>query len=438
MQLLLIEAGKLTEAHIHDGLALQLVEGKASFQGSLGIDGSLAFFDDIDHLVDVVACNDETFQDVGPFLCLAQVVLRAPDGYVVPVLNKVADEIPEGEKLWASLDQGNAVDAEARLERCHLEELVQHDACIGIALQIYYNAHAFAVALVVDVADAFYLLFTNKLCNVFNELLLVDAVGYFADDNLVVCVAVLYLGFCTKHDASASGLVGIANSLHAHDVCSGGEVGTFHVVHEVVGREFVVIDVCHACIDNFAEVVSGYVGSHTYGNTCCAVDEQVGYLCGHDGRLLERVVEVVGHIDCFFLQVIHHGLTHQAESRLGVSHGSGAVAVDTAEVALSVHQCVSHCPLLGHAYQSHIYGAVAVWVVLAEHFAHDTCTLLVRIAMEIAQFAHAIEDTAVNGLESVSYVRQGASHNDRHRVVDVALLHFLLDVNFDYSFLVFH
>jgi len=44
-----------------------------------------------------------------------------------------------------------------------------------------------------------------------------------------------------------------------------------------------------------------------------------------------------------------------------------------------------------------------------------------------ARLLHGIEDAPVDGLEAVTGVRQGAPRDDRHRVVDVRLLHLLFD-----------
>ena len=93
---------------------------------------------------------------------------------------------------------------------------------------------------------------------------------------------------------------------------------------------------------------------------------------------------------------------------------------------------------LSHTDEGHIDRAVAVGMVLAEHFADDTRALLVRAAVEIAEFPHAVKDASVDGFEAVPHVGQGTGYDDGHRIVDVTLLHLLLDVHFDYSLLIFH
>ena len=47
----------------------------------------------------------------------------------------------------------------------------------------------------------------------------------------------------------------------------------------------------------------------------------------------------------------------------------------------------------------------------------------------ISVVVHRVEHAAVHRLESVADIRQSATDDDAHGVVDVAVLHFLLDVD---------
>ena len=285
---------------------------------------------------------------------------------------------------------------------------------------------------------AFYLLLLNQLCYVLNELLLVDTIGYFGHNNLVVRVTCFYVSFGTHDDASASCLISILDALQTHDVSTCGEIGTFHVLHKSLYIHVGIIHEGYTCINNLTQIMCGYVCGHTYSNTCGSVEQKVGQPGGHDGGFQQSIIEVVGHVHGLFFQIVHHGFAYETQSGLGISHGSRTVTVYATKVTLAIHQSVSHGPFLCHTHQGKIYRAVTMGVILTEYFTHDTRTFLIRSAVQIAHLFHSKKDASVYRFESVSNIGQCTCYDYAHRVVDVALPHLVLNVNFDYSFLIFH
>ena len=144
-QVLLAQTRELSQAHINDGLGLKFIQVEAFLQVGLGLGGSLAALDDVYHLVNVVAGNDESLKDVGTLLGLLQVIARAADDHLMAVLHEIVDDVAQGEQTGSSLHQGNAVDTETRLQGGHLEEFVHHHAAVGITLHVHDDAHTFAV-----------------------------------------------------------------------------------------------------------------------------------------------------------------------------------------------------------------------------------------------------------------------------------------------------
>ena len=331
--------------------------------------------------VNIVAGYDESVQDMGSFLGFAQVILRTADNDLMTVLDEIADTVLQGEQLGTTLYQGDAVHAETGLQGRHLEELVQDDPSIGIALDINDDTHTVAVALIIGIADAVNLLVRHQLGDIFNQLLLVHAIRDLRDDDFVVLLVGFDISLSTHDNAAAACLVSVPDALQAHDIGTCREVGTLHIHHQVVNGQVGIVHIGHASINYLAQVVRRYVCSHTHSDTRCAVDQQVGDAGRHYRRLEQCVVEVCGHVDGFLLQVVHHGLAHQGETSLGVTHGCRAVSVDGAEVSLTVDQRVAHAPFLSHTHQGAIYRAVSVRMVFTEHLTYDTCTLLVWLAM---------------------------------------------------------
>ena len=377
MKFLLLQACELSQSHIHDSLRLHFIQSEALLQVLLSVLGRLALLDDLHHLVNIVRGDDQTLQDMSPLFCLAQIVFRASDNHVVAVTDEIGDAVAQCQQFGATLHQCNGVDGKRSLQRSHLKEFVEHHTGVGIALHVHHDAHAFAVALVVGIGNAVYLAFLHQFGNIFDELRLVHAIGNLGDDDFVVLIAGLDVGLGSHDDAAATRLIGLTDALQTHDITASREVGTLDILHQGLVVHRLVVDEGHAGVYHLREVVRGDIGGHTHGNAGGTVDQQIGNLGGHHGGLVERVVEVGGHVHRFLLQILHHGLAHQRESGLGVTHCGCAVAVHRAEVTLTVHEHIAHIPLLGHTHQGAINTRVAVGVILTQHLTHDTGALLV-------------------------------------------------------------
>ena len=167
-----------------------------------------------------------------------------------------------------------------------------------------------AVALVVGVAYAVKFAFLNQVGNVFYQLSLVYSIRYLRNDNLVVRLAALNFSLGTHHNAAAARSVSVAHALHAVNIGSRREVGRLYVLHKTVDIDVRVVYISATAVNHLAEIVRRNVSCHTYGYTIAAIDEQVGYLSRHDGRLLLRVVKVVSHVDRFLVKVVHDVFAH--------------------------------------------------------------------------------------------------------------------------------
>ena len=142
----------------------------------------------------------------------------------------------------------------------------------------------------------------------------------------------------------------------------------------------------------------GDVGSHADGDTLAAVDQQVGEARRQRLGLGERLVVVGLPVDGVLLQVtqeLHGGLCQAA---LGVTHGGGAVAVDVAEIAVTVNERRAHREPLCQADHGLIDRGVAVRMVLTDNFADRPGRLLVRTVGVDAALVHCVQDATVHRL----------------------------------------
>ncbi len=121
----------------------------------------------------------------------------------------------------------------------------------------------------------------------------------------------------------------------------------------------------------------------------------------------------------------------RVQAALGVTHGGGRVAVDGAEVALAVDEGVAQREGLGQADQGVVDGGVAVGMVVAHDLADDLGALGVLLVVLQAHLLHGVEDAAVDGLEAVAGVGEGAADDDRHGVVEIGAAHLLFDIDGD-------
>ena len=209
---------------------------------------------------------------------------------------------------------------------------------------------------------------------------------------------------------------------------AGREVGALEVLHQVLDVRLGLVDQLHDRVDRLAEVVRRDVRRHPDGDPRRAVDEQVREPRRQRQRLLARLVVVRPEVDRVHVDVAQHLGRETREPALGVAHRGRRVVVDRAEVALAVDERVAERERLRHPDERVVDRAVAVRVVAAHDLADDRRRLLVRPVRLHAGVVHPPEDAAVDRLEAVADVGQGAADDDAHRVVEVARAHLLLEL----------
>ncbi len=289
------------------------------------------------------------------------------------------------------------------------------------------------VALVADVADALQLLLAHQVGDLLDEPRLVHLVGNLRDDDAltVALLGGLDLRAGTDGDLPAARLVGADDALAAGDDAGGGEVRPGDELHQVPDGGLGVVDEVQRPVEHLGHVVRRDVGGHAHRDARAAVDQEVGELGGEDERLDGGVVVVGTEVDGLLVDVRQHLLGQTVHAHFRVAHGGGGIAVDRAEVALTIHEQVAKAPLLGQAHHGVVDGGVAVGVVLTNHVTHHARALLVGAVVVVAQVVHRVEDAAMHGLEAVTHVGQRAPDDDGHRVVEIRAAHLVFDVDGD-------
>ena len=203
-------------------------------------------------------------------------------------------------------------------------------------------------------------------------------------------------------------------------VPGGREVGPLHDLREAADVDVGVVDHRVHRGDDLTEVVRRDVRRHADRDALRAVQEQVRIARREDGRLAARLVVVGDEIDRVGVDVAQHLGRHARKTALRVAHRARRVTVDRAEVTLPLDERVAHRERLCEPGQGVVDRRVAVGVVVAHHVADDARRLPGGAVRLQAGLVHGVEHPAVDGLQAVAHVRQGARDDHAHRVVEEA------------------
>ena len=181
--LLALEAGQPLQLHVEDRLRLNLREAEARHQAVARFGHGLRSANQLDHLVEVIERDPQAFEDVIPRLGLAQLEFGPPADDLAPELDEALDELEQGQHLRPPADDREHDDAEARLQRRVLVEVVENHLRHFAALQLDDDAHAFAIGFVAKVGDALDHFLAHQIGDALDQRLLVDLIRNLGDDD---------------------------------------------------------------------------------------------------------------------------------------------------------------------------------------------------------------------------------------------------------------
>ena len=115
VQLLQAQACELAQTHIHNRLALQFIQLETLLQVALSIRRSLAGTDNMYHLVDIVAGDDQTFQDMSTLLCLLQFELSTTDRHVMTMVYEILHALLQAQQTRTATHKGDTIHRERAL-----------------------------------------------------------------------------------------------------------------------------------------------------------------------------------------------------------------------------------------------------------------------------------------------------------------------------------
>ena len=420
------------EPHLEDRLGLDLGELELRHQLLARLVPVGRGTDERDDRVDVVERDEVALEDVRAGLGLAQLVLRAAGDDFALELEVVPDELEERERARNAVDERDGVVAERRLQRRVLEELVERDLRHRVALQLDLDAHAGAVGVVGEIRDLGEHLVADEIRDLHDHACvaaLLDAVRQLGDhDRRAAAAQLLDVRAGAHDDPAAARAIGVADAAAADDDRAGREVGALDVLHQPFDRDVGVVDHRDDRVDRLAEVVRRHVRRHPDRDAGRAVDEQVREAGRQHGRLPARLVVVRLEVDGVRVDVAQELGRDLRQARFGVAHRRCRVVVDRAEVPLAVDERVAQRERLRHPHERVVDRRVAVRVVVRHHGADRRGRLLVRPVRLQAGLVHPVQHAPVHRLQAVAHVGQRARDDDRHRVVEEARAHLLLEL----------
>ena len=372
-------------------------------------------------------------------LRLVELELRTAIDDLSLIFGIVRDDLEQAHLTRLAACDRDHIDREHVLKPGRLEQRGERLFAVHALAQFDDGTLTVAVGLVHDVgyaAENFLFLFA-QFVDLLKKLRLVLLIRKLGDDDHLLVAVLFDIRARPDDDPALAGSICLLDALAVNDHAARRKVGRGDVLHHLFQSDTAVLDVCDDAVDDFAEVVRRDVCSKTDRDAHRAVDEQVGELARQHIRLLQRVVEVERKADRLLVYVAEHLHRERSQSRLCITHRRGAVAVDAAEVAVSVDEKHARIERLRKPDHRVIDAAVAVRMIFAEALADDPCRLLVRLVGSVAELAHRKEDAALDGFETVFDARQRSVKDDMLGIGHHRSVHYVFDAVLDDDRLVF-
>ena len=125
--------------------------------------GVIRLADKRDHFIDIGDGDGEAEQDMGAVARLLEFEFRAARDGLFAEIDEGRENLLEIHQLRAAAVEREHVDGEIRLQWRMRKKLVEHDIGHRVALELDHHAHAVAVGIVAQIADAFDDLFIARI-----------------------------------------------------------------------------------------------------------------------------------------------------------------------------------------------------------------------------------------------------------------------------------
>ena len=207
--------------------------------------------------------------------------------------------------------------------------------------------------------------------------------------------------------------------------------------NEFLNRRVRMIDDIERRRAKLRHVMWRNIGRHADRNARRTVCKQVRESARQNDRLFVLFIIGRAEIDGVFVDAFQQQRRHFRHTRFGVTHGSRVIAVDIAEVALPVHERITHREILRQTHQRIVDRRIAMRMELTHHITDDTGAFCIGLIGIETQQTHGVHDATMHRLQAVAHVRQRTMHDRRQRISEVTFLESRFEIDpFDVFFAV--
>ena len=425
------QSGELIEAHVEDFRDLNLGESVPGDEGVLRFLTRAGGADDADDIVEVADREEQTFQNVDARFDFRELKTGSAGDDFKAVVDVTLENLKQVQGSRAVHVDDEHVAADRFFHLRMGVELIEDDGRHGAALDVDDDADAGLVAgFVAQTGDAGNLFVADEVGDAFDEHFLVDRIRNFGDEDLLAAVFRFEdLRFCADLDDAVAGIVETADRIDAVNDAARREVRTGDELHQIGDGCGRMIQKMESSVDDFAEVVRRNVGRHADADACAAVDEKIREFRGQNFGFAFAFIEVRNHVDGIFVEIGKQFFREALHAAFGITGGRGGVAVDGSEVALAFNQRGAHGEVLGETHKRIVNRGVSVRMILTHDFTDDSRRFHGGVTFGESKLFHSVEDSAVDGLKTVTDVRNRTSHVDAQGILQVRSMHNILNMN---------
>ena len=273
----------------------------------------------------------------------AQFENRPPCQHFTAMRQKTLEHLAQIQQARLAVDQGDHVHAERVLQLGRLVQIIKHNLGDFAALELNDDTHPGLIGFVPDVADPLDFLLVDQFRHALQQGALVDLIRQLVDDDRLTSRGTSALNVFKvssgAHDhPPAPRAIALANARESVNNSGCWEIRGWDLLDQFVNGDVRAFQQQQATVKNLVEIMWRHIGRHADRDSGASVDQKVRNPCRQDQRLALATVIVGTKVHSLAINIGKQFVRDTTEADLGVSHRGGVIAIDRAEIALTVDQ----------------------------------------------------------------------------------------------------